>query len=166
MGSFFGCPFNFTKKRAVRCLIQLVCRDVVHVTQIKKNANISVVDFNLAVNQATKTVYMPCMAWRELADTIAGYFQKVQMCVIIGEISNKLVTIKDSADRPQRYTKIEVIVHKIFFVDRNNKPANSATVEDWQKSEPQEFWDDDESDLPFKKRSGKVWGIKLTAFWG
>lgn len=43
------------------------------------------------------------------------------MCVIIGELSNKLVTIKDSADRPQRYTKTEVIVRKIFFVDRNEK---------------------------------------------
>ena len=43
------------------------------------------------------------------------------MCVMIGELSNKLVTIKDSADRPQRYTKIEVIVCKIFFVDRNEK---------------------------------------------
>ena len=133
----------------------------------KTITGISVVDFNLAVNQDNKTVYVSCVAWRELAETIARYFKKGQMCVIIGELSNKLVTIKDSADRPQRYTKIEVIVHKIFFVDRNDKPVDEP-MEDWKKpeAEEQEYWDDDESDLPLKKRSGKVWGMKLIAFLG
>ena len=70
------------------------------------------------------------------------------MCVIIGELSNRLVTIKDSADRPQRYTKIEVIVHKIFFVDGNNKKASSDTMADWQQAEPDD-WDEVEKDLPF-----------------
>lgn len=37
------------------------------------------------------------------------------MCVIIGELSNKLVTIKDSAGRPQRYAKIEVGRKKHLF---------------------------------------------------
>lgn len=117
----------------------------------KKTQNgISLVDFNLAVNQGNKTVYVPCVAWRELAETIDRYFRKGQMCVIIGELSNQLVTTKDSADRTQRYTKIEVIVHKIFFVDRNDKPVDEP-MEDWKKpeAEPQEYWDDDDDDLPF-----------------
>lgn len=116
----------------------------------KTVAGVSVVDFNLAVNQGNKTVYVPCVAWRELAETIDRYFKKGQMCVIIGELSNQLVTTKDSADRPQRYTKTEVIVHKIFFVDRNDKPVDEP-MEDWQKpeQEPQEYWDDDDDDLPF-----------------
>lgn len=101
----------------------------------KTITGISVVDFNLAVNQGNKTVYVSCVAWRELAETIARYFKKGQMCVIIGELSNKLVTIKDSADRPQRYTKTEVIVHKIFFVDRDNKEDIPEPMEDWQKTE-------------------------------
>ena len=73
------------------------------------------------------------------------------MCVIIGELSNKLVTIKDSADRPQRYTKTEVIVRKIFFVDRNDKEDIPELMEDWEKAEPedQEYWDEVEKDLPF-----------------
>ena len=57
------------------------------------------------------------------------------MCVIIGELSNKLLTIKDSAGSPQRYTKIEVIVRKIFFVDRDNKEDIPEPMEDWQKTE-------------------------------
>ena len=117
----------------------------------KTITGISVVDFNLAVNQGNKTVYVSCVAWRELAETIARYFKKGQMCVIIGELSNKLVTIKDSADRPQRYTKIEVIVRKMFFVDRNDKEDVPELMEDWQKTEqePQEYWDDDKDDMPF-----------------
>ena len=70
------------------------------------------------------------------------------MCVIIGELSSRLVTTRDSVDRPQKYAKIEVIVHKIFFVDGNNKKASSDTMADWQKAEPED-WDDDEGDLPF-----------------
>ena len=117
----------------------------------KTQNNISLVDFNLAVNQGDKTVYVPCVAWRELAETIDRYFKKGQMCVIIGELSNQLVKIKDSADRPQRYTKMEVIVHKIFFVDRNDKPDVNEPMADWKKpeAEPQEYWDDDDDDLPF-----------------
>lgn len=73
------------------------------------------------------------------------------MCVIIGELSNKLVTIKDSAGRPQRYTKIEVIVCKIFFVDRNDKEDIPEPMQDGEKTEPKarEYWDDDEDDIPF-----------------
>lgn len=73
------------------------------------------------------------------------------MCVIIGELSNKLVTIKDSAGRPQRYTKIEVVVHKIFFVDRNDKEDIPEPMEDREKAEPegQEYWDDDGDDMSF-----------------
>lgn len=100
----------------------------------KTVAGVSVVDFNLAVNDGNKTVYVPCVAWRELAEGIDRYFKKGQMCVIIGELSNNLVTVKESG---QKYTKLEVIVHKIFFVDRNDKP------------EEQEYWDDDDDDLPF-----------------
>lgn len=73
------------------------------------------------------------------------------MCVIIGELSNQLVITKDRADRPQRYTKIEVIVRKIFFLDRNDKEDIPEPMEDWEKAEPkgQEYWDDDEDDMPF-----------------
>ena len=60
------------------------------------------------------------------------------MCVIIGELSNKLATIKDSAGRPQRYTKIEVIVRKIFFVDRNDKEDIPEPMEDWEKTEQED----------------------------
>ena len=117
----------------------------------KKTQNdTSLVDFHLAVNQGNKTVYVPCVAWRELAETIDRYFKKGQMCVIIGELSNRLVKTKDSAGITQRYTKIEVLVHKIFFVDRNDKPVNEP-MEDWEKTEPedQEYWDDEDDDLPF-----------------
>lgn len=69
------------------------------------------------------------------------------MCVIIGELSSRLITTRDSVDRPQRYTKIEVIVHKIFFVD-GNKPESNEITEDWGKPEGQEYWEDEE-DLPF-----------------
>lgn len=117
----------------------------------KTPSNISLVDFNLAVNQGDKTVYVPCVAWRELAETIDRYFTKGQMCVIIGELSSRLITTKDSAGITQRYTKIEVLVHKIFFVDRNDKPEGNEPMEDWEKTEPedQEYWDDDDDDLPF-----------------
>ena len=110
----------------------------------------SLIDFNLAVNQKNKTIYMPCVAWCELAETIEKYFKKGQMCVVLGELSSRLVTTRDSVDRPQKYAKIEVVVHKIFFVDRNDKP-DTAPTEDWQKAEPeeQEYWDDDDDDLPF-----------------
>ena len=116
----------------------------------KTQNNTSLVDFNLAVNQENKTVYVSCVAWRELAETIEKYFKKGQMCVVLGELSSRLVTTRDSVDRPQKYAKIEVVVHKIFFVDRNDKP-DAAPTEDWQKAEPeeQEYWDDDDDDLPF-----------------
>lgn len=110
----------------------------------KTQNNISLVYFNLAVNQNNKTVYVPCVAWRELAETIDRYFKKGQMCVIIGELSNNLVTVKESG---QKYTKLEVIVHKIFFVDGNNKKASNEPMEDWQQGEPEDW--DDEGDLPF-----------------
>ena len=104
----------------------------------KTQNNISLLYFNLAANQYNKTVYVPCVAWRELAETIDRYFKKGQMCVIIGELSSRLITTRDSVDRPQRYTKIEVIVHKIFFVDRNDKPEVNEPMEDWQKPEAEE----------------------------
>ena len=52
--------------------------------------------------------------------------------------------MKGGADRTQRYTKIEVIVYKIFFVDRNDKEDIPEPMEDWEKAEPedQEYWDD------------------------
>ena len=112
----------------------------------KTQNNISLVDFNLAVNQGNKTVYVPCVAWHELAETIDKYFKKGQNCVIIGELNSRLITTKDIADRLQKYLKLEVIVHKIFFVDRNDKPVDEP-MENWKKpeQEEQENWDD----LPF-----------------
>lgn len=112
----------------------------------KTQNNISLVDFNLSVNQGNKTVYVPCVGLRELAETIDRYFKKGQMCVIIGELNSRLITTKDIADRLQKYLKLEVIVHKIFFVDRNDKPVDEP-MENWKKpeQEEQENWDD----LPF-----------------
>ena len=42
-------------------------------------------------------------------------------------------------------------MHKIFFVDRDNKEDIPEPMEDWQKTEqePQEYWDDDKDDMPF-----------------
>ena len=59
------------------------------------------------------------------------------MCVIIEKLSNQLVTTRNNTDYPQRYTKIEVIVRKIFFVDRNDKEDIPEPMEDWEKSEPE-----------------------------
>lgn len=113
--------------------------------------NISLVDFDLAVNQENKMVYVSCVALRELAETICRFFKKGQMCVIIGELNSRLITTKDSVNRPQRYTKLEVLVHKIFFVDRKEQPEAGGIMEDWQKPDlqDQEYWDCDEDDLPF-----------------
>ena len=80
--------------------------------------------------KSKKTVYVPCVAWKELAETINKYFRKSTMCVIIGELINRLVNIKDSAERTQRYTKLEVLVHKIFFVDREGKEEINEPRED------------------------------------
>ena len=52
------------------------------------------------------------------------------MCVIIEKLSNQLVTTRNNTDYPQRYTKIEVIVRKIFFVDRNDKEDIPEPMED------------------------------------
>ena len=73
------------------------------------------------------------------------------MCVVIGELNSRLITAKDSVNRPQKYTKLEVIVHKIFFVDRKERSEASATMEDWQKPDlqEQEYWDCDDDGLPF-----------------
>lgn len=117
----------------------------------KTQNNISLVDFNLAVNQEDRTVYVPCVAWRELAETICRFFKKGQMCVVIGELNSRLITAKDSVNRPQRYIKLEVIVHKIFFVDRKERSEANEPMEDWQKPDlqEQEYWDCEDDDLPF-----------------
>ena len=39
-------------------------------------------------------------------------------------------------------------MHKIFFVDGNNKKASSDTMVDWQQAEPDD-WDEVEEDLSF-----------------
>lgn len=94
LGDLLRLPFHFTKKGVVGCLTRLVFRDVLQKIQISKKTQngISLVDFNLAVNQGNKTVYVPCVAWRELAETIDKYFKRGQMCVIIGELSSRLIT--------------------------------------------------------------------------
>ena len=42
-------------------------------------------------------------------------------------------------------------MRKMFFVDRNDKEDIPELMEDWEKAEPedQEYWDEDEDDIPF-----------------
>ena len=99
------------------------------------------IEAELAVSQREgKTVCVPCVAWKELAETINKYCRKGKMCVIIGKLKNRLVSIKDRTERTQRYTKLKILVHKIFFVDREGKEEINELLRDWST---------EEEDLPF-----------------
>lgn len=82
----------------------------------KKTINgTSLVDFNLVVERINgKTMYVSCVVWNKLAETIARDFKKGDNCVIQGELNSRLVSTKDSAGRTQRYTKLEVMEKEIY----------------------------------------------------
>lgn len=110
-----------------------------------------VVSFSLAVQRNYKnkdndqypTDFINCVAWRNTAEFIAGYFKKGSMITVEGSLEGRKYTDKEGNTR----TAYEVKVEHGYFGDSGKKPeeATKATIE------PAAFEPDFDSDddLPF-----------------
>lgn len=121
--------------------------------ELKKTAsNISVCSFALAVQRSYKkegedykTDWIDCVAYRNTADFISGYFRKGELIALTGEMHTR--TYKDKNGSMHKVT--ELIIEKASFC--GSKKSDTAEPPDMQQSfqEVPEFTEINEDDLPF-----------------
>ena len=113
-------------------------------------SGVSVCSFSVACDRQfkdkdgnRKADFIPCVAWRSLAEFVVKYFQKGSPIGIEGSLETRQYTDKNGNKR----TMYEVIADRAFFVggkERNTSPSENAAES--------EFDDDDvesADDLPF-----------------
>lgn len=92
-----------------------------------------------------KSDFIPCVAWRSLAEFIVKYFQKGSPIGIEGSLETRTYTDKNGNKR----TAYEVNADRAFFV--GGKEKNAVEVESPAQAEiaPEEYDPNGDSDLPF-----------------
>ena len=116
-------------------------------------SGLSVCSFSLAVNrktakdQAQKTDFIECQAWRQTAEFLSRYFKKGSSLCIVGTLQKSEWTDKDGN---KRY-KTEVIVDEAMFVDSksDSESGGSDGYMPYSLAEPNLQDVDTDSDLPF-----------------
>ena len=103
--------------------------------ELKKTPNdISVCEFNLAVKQKDKTVWLKIVAWRKNAELICKYLKKGDLLGITGSIDSR--TYEKNGENRKLF---EIIADKIHFINNKNKQDNAKIIDD----------EDEFKDLPF-----------------
>ncbi len=115
-------------------------------------SGISTVRFSVAVNRRfakegqQTTDFIDCVAWRQTAEFICGYFNKGSMIAVVGSIVTRNWTGQDGV----KHYVTEVNVDEAYFTGEKQKQSvqndNSAKGLD---DIPDEFEEIDEDDLPF-----------------
>ena len=110
-----------------------------------------VVSFSLAVQRNYKnkdndqypTDFINCVAWRNTAEFIAGYFKKGSMITVEGSLESRKYTDKEGNTR----TAYEVKVEHAYFGDSGKKPEEVTKATEEPAAFEPDFDSDD--DLPF-----------------
>ena len=98
--------------------------------------------------------FIPCVAWKQLAEHIQKWFTKGQMAIVSGRIQTRQYTDKDGNKR----TATEIVADRVYFCeskkDRDEESYAKAEREgkNYQPSEKPvsvEVDDDGEGELPF-----------------
>ena len=121
--------------------------------EMKSTPNgVSVCSFSVACDRQfkdkdgnRKADFIPCVAWRGLAEFVVKYFQKGVPIGIEGSLETRPYTDKNGNKR----TMFEVIADRAFFV--GGKEKNTVEVESPAQAEiaPEEYDPNADSDLPF-----------------
>ena len=118
----------------------------------KTTSNISVCAFTLAVQRSYKkegedfkTDWIDCIAYRNTADFISGYFRKGELIAVRGEMQTRTYTDKNGNKRKAT----ELIIEKASFC--GSKKSDTAEAADMQQGfqDVPEFTEINEDDLPF-----------------
>lgn len=112
-----------------------------------------VVSFSLAVQRNYKnkdndqypTDFINCVAWRNTAEFIAGYFKKGSMMTVEGSLESRKFTDKDGNNR----TAYEVKVNHAYFGDSGRRQDGGAQGSGQPAEFEPDFGSDDDGDLPF-----------------
>ena len=112
-------------------------------------SGVSVCSFSVACDRQfkdkdgnRKADFIPCVAWRGLAEFVVKYFQKGSPIGIEGSLETRKYTDKNGNNR----TMFEVIADRAFFV--GSKESNTSSTENAAESEFAAN-DDESEDLPF-----------------
>ena len=112
-------------------------------------SGVSVCSFSVACDRQfkdkegnRKADFIPCVAWRGLAEFVVKYFQKGSPIGIEGSLETRKYTDKNGNNR----TMYEVITDRAFFV--GSKERNTSSSENAAESEFAAN-DDESEDLPF-----------------
>ncbi|MDV3201459.1 MAG: single-stranded DNA-binding protein [Candidatus Phytoplasma australasiaticum] len=82
------------------------------------NEQITKIDFNLAINTKDKVQFIPCVAFRKLAENMSQYLHKGSKVYIEGSLSIQKYTNSEG----QTKTNTKVILQNVIFLD--NKPSD------------------------------------------
>ena len=113
-------------------------------------SGVSVCSFSVACDRQfkdkdgnRKADFIPCVAWRSLAEFVVKYFQKGSPIGIEGSLETKTYTDKNGNKR----TMYEVIADRAFFV--GGKERNTSSGENAAESEFDANDGESADDLPF-----------------
>ncbi|MDV3198417.1 MAG: single-stranded DNA-binding protein [Vigna little leaf phytoplasma] len=86
------------------------------------NEQIPKLDFQLAVKSKETTQFIPCVAFRKLAEHLHQYLHKGSRIYVEGTLNVQRWTNQ----RNEKQIKVKVIVSKVIFLDQK-LPENAAT---------------------------------------
>ncbi|MBP5836234.1 single-stranded DNA-binding protein [Candidatus Phytoplasma meliae] len=85
------------------------------------NEQIPKIDFNLAINNKDKVLFIPCVVFRTQADNCHKYLYKGSKVYLEGTLSIQQYTNNEG----QKKTNTKVIVHNVIFLDNKPTPADN-----------------------------------------
>lgn len=109
--------------------------------ELKDTGATKLTSFNIAINKPTKNgdaVFVPCIAFREVAENLVKYQKKGNLIAVKGSINQNEYTDKEGN---KRYS-VNVIAKHIQFLESNNK-GNDV------KEEDAKFNEINDEDIPF-----------------
>ncbi|MDV3148654.1 MAG: single-stranded DNA-binding protein [Pigeon pea little leaf phytoplasma] len=86
------------------------------------NEQITKIDFNLAINTKDKVQFIPCVVFRNQAETISKYLQKGSKIYVEGTLNIQKYTNNEG----QPKINLQVIVYNVIFLDNKSKEENLA----------------------------------------
>lgn len=114
--------------------------------ELTETANgIKICRFTIAVNKPfgdRRTDFIPCVAWRGLAENVAKHVKKGNRVAVSGELSTRTY---DDAQGTKRYA-FDIVASDVEFLSPRSSEETEAINKDL-KPQLQPF--DDDSDIPF-----------------
>lgn len=95
----------------------------------RTGSGIAVTNFSVAVESdyknnggERKVIYVDCVAWRGLAETVAKYFTKGRMAVVKGALDFREYTDRDG----NRRKAAEVVADNVYFADSKRDDSDGG----------------------------------------